>query len=156
MTYYLFKFLLDLQVTDTATGIPIIFTTSLNNSESLETSTLSGRKEHSEQEDSDVNIKSTTMQTQSNLEVKGKNNYSENNIEPPGNTTAYIETISNESQIPKNVEYNTTVVESSLSDEIAMVLEEKTGWVCNGTKCTDLGPIYDRQKGSDGNIHISV
>ena len=46
---------------------------------------------------------------------------------------------------------NNTKEGSSLSDEVVMVLQEKTGWVCNGSVCTDLGPIYDRQTPSDGN-----
>ena len=149
------NFLSILQVTETATEIPIIITTALTNSESLEKSTLSSREEDSEEEeDSDVNVKNATMQSQSNLVVNNKTEYPNNDIDAQVNTTEFIETISNESQASKNAEYNTTEVESSLSDEIVMVLEEKTGWVCNGTRCTDHGPIYDRQKPSDGNIYI--
>ena len=46
--------------------------------------------------------------------------------------------------------------EPSLSDEVVMVLQEKTGWVCNGSVCTDLGPIYDRQTPSNGNVKLSI
>ena len=51
---------------------------------------------------------------------------------------------------------NKTNQEPSLSDEVVMVLQEKTGWVCNGSVCTDLGPIYDRQTPSDGNVSLSI
>ena len=145
---------MNLQVTETATEITTTLTTEPNNSESLEISTLSSREEDSEEEDIDIHVKNTTMQAQSNSVVKTKNEDSNNDTDAEVNVTAFVEAIPNESQVSKNVKYNSTEVESSLSDEIVMVLEEKTGWICNGTSCTDHGPIYNRQKPSDGNIHI--
>ena len=59
---------------------------------------------------------------------------------------------SDEIKMSTDMKSNQSTVGPSLSDEVVMVLQEQTGWVCNGSICTDLGPIYDRQKPSDGNI----
>ena len=59
---------------------------------------------------------------------------------------------SDEVNLSKDNKTYITNQEPSLSDEVVMVLQEKTGWVCNGSVCTDLGPIYDRQTPSDGNV----
>ena len=141
------------QVMETTTEVSTIKAT-INNPGSLQIINLSTNRERSENEDSDSLINTTTMKMQSNSELKDED--FEMNIKVPKNTTSRNENSSKEYQESKNVEYNTTEVESSLSDEIVMVLEEKTGWVCNGTVCTDLGPIYDRQKSSEGNKPIAV
>ena len=62
---------------------------------------------------------------------------------------------SEEANMSKDNKNNHTMHEPTLSNEVVMVLQEQTGWVCNGSVCTDLGPIYDRQTpsaASNGNI----
>ena len=59
---------------------------------------------------------------------------------------------SEEATMSKDDNNNHTIHEPSLSDEVVMVLQEQTGWVCNGSVCTDLGPIYDRQTPSAASI----
>ena len=79
-----------------------------------------------------------SMQNQSKIEQLDMNKYS-----------------SEEANMSKDNKNNHTMHEPTLSDEVVMVLQEQTGWVCNGSVCTDLGPIYDRQTpsaASNGNI----
>ena len=103
---------------------------------------------HSEEEDSEltpgdsISEKSeefsqtdNAMQNQSITEQLSTSKYSSDEIKMSTDMKSYQSTVG-----------------PSLSDEVVMVLQEQTGWVCNGSICTDLGPIYDRQKPSDGNI----
>ena len=88
-----------------------------------------------------------------NMEVnKNKQNVTEEKGNPTIEPLSRNEYSSDEVNLSKDNKTNKTNQEPSLSDEVVMVLQEKTGWVCNGSVCTDLGPIYDRQTPSDGNV----
>ena len=87
---------------------------------------------------------------------KNKSNLAEaeeNTTIEPLSRNEYSSDVANLSNDNKTFKINQ---EPSLSDEVVMVLQEKTGWVCNGSVCTDLGPIYDRQTPSDGNVKLSI
>ena len=96
----------------------------------------------------DNTIASTTMQTNANLEFEIE--YSEKNTEVFNDTIKCTEKKCYGKNDVKNVKYNTTEADSSLADEVVIALQEKTGWVCNGTVCTDLGPIYERKNSTAG------
>ena len=88
-----------------------------------------------------------------NMEVnKNKQNITEEKDNPTIEPLSRNEYSSDEVNLSKDNKTYKTNQEPSLSDEVVMVLQEKTGWVCNGSVCTDLGPIYDRQTPSDGNV----
>ena len=81
---------------------------------------------HGNRDRTDLDINS--MQNKSKIEQLDMNKYS-----------------SEEAKMSNDDKNNNTMHEPTLSDEVVMVLQEQTGWVCNGSVCTDLGPIYDRQ-----------
>ena len=88
-----------------------------------------------------------------NMEVnKKKQNVPEEKDNPTIEPLSRNVYSSDEVNLSKDNKTYKTNQEPSLSDEVVMVLQEKTGWVCNGSVCTDLGPIYDRQTPSDGNV----
>ena len=102
----------------------------------------------------DNNIASTTMQTNANLEFELE--YSEKNTKVSNDTIECTDRKCNGKHGVKNVKYNATEADSSLADEVVIALQEKTGWVCNGTVCTDLGPIYERKNSTNGNKRIKL
>ena len=89
------------------------------------------------------------MQTNANLEFELE--YSEKNTKVSNDTIKCTE-----NKCVKNVQYNATEADSSLADEVVIALQEKTGWVCNGTVCTDLGPIYERKNSTAGKKRIKL
>ena len=83
---------------------------------------------------------------------KNKQNVTEEEDNPTVEPLSENEYSSVDVNLSKDNKTYKTKQEPTLSDEVVMVLQEKTGWVCNGSVCTDLGPIYDRQTPSDGNV----
>jgi len=102
----------------------------------------------------DNNIASTTMQTNANLEFELE--YSEKNTKVSNDTIKCTDRKCNGKHGVKNVKYNASEADSSLADEVVIALQEKTGWVCNGTVCTDLGPIYERKNSTEGEKRIKL
>ena len=94
------------------------------------------------------------MQTNANLEFELK--YTEKNTKVSNDTIECTDRKCNGKHGVKNVKYNASEADSSLSDEVVIALQEKTGWVCNGTVCTDLGPIYERKNSTNGNKRIKL
>ena len=93
----------------------------------------------------------TTPQLKSNLQSEGVKEHLKADIINAKEESLCNGEKCNDSKHIKTVEYSSTEKSTSISDEVVLVLQEKTGWVCNGTVCTDLGPIYNRKNHSDGN-----
>ena len=103
---------------------------------------------HSEEDDSEL-TPGDSISEKSEEFSQTDNTMQNQSITEQLNTSKYS---SDEIKMSTDMKSNQSTVGPSLSDEVVMVLQEQTGWVCNGSICTDLGPIYDRQKPSDGNI----
>ena len=144
------------QVTEIPTKSTLDVTTSVSNVKNLSTSSYQPSNKSSVLEDLlfDNTIASTTMQTNANNELELE--YSEENTKVSNDTIKCTEKKCYDKHGVTNVKYNTTEADSSLSDEVVIALQEKTGWVCNGTVCTDLGPIYERKNSTNGNKIITL
>ena len=103
---------------------------------------------HSEEEDSEL-TPGDSISEKSEEFSQTDNAMQNQSITEQLSTSKYS---SDEIKMSTDMKSNQSTAGPSLSDEVVMVLQEQTGWVCNGSICTDLGPIYDRQKPSDGNI----
>ena len=144
------------QVTEIPTKSTLDVTTTVSNVKNLSTSSYQPSNKSSVLEDLlfDNTIASTTMQKNANNELELE--YSEKNTKVSNDTIKCTEKKCYGKHGVKNVKYNTTEADSSLSDEVVIALQEKTGWVCNGTVCTDLGPIYERKNSTNGNKRITL
>ena len=144
------------QVTEIPTKSTLdVTTTSVSNVKNLSTSSYQPSNKSSVLEVLLFNntIPNTTMQTNANIEFELE--YSEKNTKGSNDTIKCTEKKCYGEHGVKNVKYNATEADSSLADEVVIALQEKTGWVCNGTVCTDLGPIYERKNSTNGNKRIN-
>lgn len=139
-----------MQVTEIPTKSTLDVTTSVRNVKRLSTSSYQPSNKSSVLEDLLIEntIGITTMQTNANNELELE--YSEKNTKVSNDTIECTEKKCYGKHGVKNVKYNASEADSSLSDEVVIALQEKTGWVCNGTVCTDLGPIYERKNSTAG------
>ena len=94
------------------------------------------------------------MQANANLEFELE--YSEKTTKGSNDTIKCTEKKCYGKHGVKNVKYNATESDSTLADEVVIALQEKTGWVCNGTVCTDLGPIFERKNSTAGKKRIKL
>ena len=156
LTFILHLIISPYQVTEIPTKSTLDVTTSVSNVKRLSTSSYQPSNKSSVLEDLlfENTIASTTMQTNANLEFELE--YSEKNTKVSNDTIECTDRKCNGKHGVKNVKYNASEADSSLADEVVIALQEKTGWVCNGTVCTDLGPIYERKNSTNGNKRIKL